>query len=581
MPLILAIEPDRRQASQLTAMVRGRLHAELVLGESAERALAALGQRVPDLILTSALLSPKDENALGERLRALDGAAAHVQTLTIPVLASAAGRGASRAGGVLSALRRDKGKATAAHEGCDPAVFAEQCKEYLERAETERAALAEQAATAALDAQVEATARHADAPPSVVRPASGRDSKKARAGEPQSVVLSPNESVEPVETYREPVPETTDPYVATAKETVVASRLEEPAPEPAGKRKAQKSSKRHQPQGIRSVLGLTQSDSDGPASLVAAVAALEAEEHVEPIIAPIVDAPQTFDQPSVVTPVADAPIVAAHSFDPFVSYTPSFETSVIRPPVFESPQAPGHTEDLLDLSSLLDGPSSAPARHAGPFGEEPVVEVYELDNSLLTTSFDEAVQPLTTSSDPFSTTSVINSSPRAEGRSWPVLDTLIAETAAFQSAAPANVSSPSGLSGSSGFTGPFASPASPVREEAKPLGDILEALRRDAEQLPAAPSAPPAPESSTFATSETVARPEAVSLSDIDLTAQEPPPADEAENGADKKKKKRSKASPAQDEWGFFDPDQCGFAALIEKLEEITDKDDTPTPRRA
>ena len=76
MPLILAIEPDRRQASQLTAMVRGRLHAELVLGESAERALAALGQRVPDLILTSALLSPKDENALGERLRALDGAAA-------------------------------------------------------------------------------------------------------------------------------------------------------------------------------------------------------------------------------------------------------------------------------------------------------------------------------------------------------------------------------------------------------------------------------------------------------------------------------------------------------------------------
>ena len=70
MPLILAIEPDRRQANQLTAVVKSRLHADLVLAESAARALAALGDRVPDLILTSALLSPTDEVVLGERLRA-------------------------------------------------------------------------------------------------------------------------------------------------------------------------------------------------------------------------------------------------------------------------------------------------------------------------------------------------------------------------------------------------------------------------------------------------------------------------------------------------------------------------------
>ncbi len=493
------------------------------------------------------------------------------------MLASASGRGASRAGGVLSALRRDKGKAATAHEGCDPAVFAEQCKEYLERAETERAALAEQAATAALDAQAETSVKHADAVASVVKPASGRESKKAKAAEHQSIVLPPHE---PVEAYRGPVPERTDPYVATAEETVVAAHVEDPAPEPAGKRKTQKSSKRRQPQGIRSVLGLTQGDSDGPASLLAAVAALEAEEHVEPIVAPIVDAPQTFDQPSVVTPVAAAPIVTAHSFDPLVSYIPSLETSVVRPPVVEPPPAQAHSEDLLDLSSLLDTPSSAPARRASTYNEEPFVEVYELDNSLLTTSFDEAVRPLTTNSDPFSTTSVVNNTPRAEGRSWPVLDTLIAETAAFQSAAPANVSAPSGSPGPSGFDDPSASPSSPVREEAKPLSDILEALRRDAEQLPVTSPAPAAFESSTFATSETVAKPEAVSLSDINLTSQEVPAADSAEDG-DKKKKKRSKASPAQDEWGFFDPDQCGFAALIEKLEEITDKDDTPPPRRA
>jgi hypothetical protein len=26
-----------------------------------------------------------------------------------------------------------------------------------------------------------------------------------------------------------------------------------------------------------------------------------------------------------------------------------------------------------------------------------------------------------------------------------------------------------------------------------------------------------------------------------------------------------------QDEWGLFDPEQCGFAALLAKLEEVTD----------
>jgi len=28
---------------------------------------------------------------------------------------------------------------------------------------------------------------------------------------------------------------------------------------------------------------------------------------------------------------------------------------------------------------------------------------------------------------------------------------------------------------------------------------------------------------------------------------------------------------PVQDEWGLFDPAQCGFAALLAKLDEITE----------
>jgi hypothetical protein len=50
-------------------------------------------------------------------------------------------------------------------------------------------------------------------------------------------------------------------------------------------------------------------------------------------------------------------------------------------------------------------------------------------------------------------------------------------------------------------------------------------------------------------------------------------------------KKKAAKAQPkkpkpVQDEWGFFDPEQCGFAALLAKLDEITDDhhEDDHTP---
>jgi hypothetical protein len=36
------------------------------------------------------------------------------------------------------------------------------------------------------------------------------------------------------------------------------------------------------------------------------------------------------------------------------------------------------------------------------------------------------------------------------------------------------------------------------------------------------------------------------------------------------------KANPVQDEWGFFDPERCGFSTLLAKLEEITEEDPRP-----
>jgi hypothetical protein len=39
--------------------------------------------------------------------------------------------------------------------------------------------------------------------------------------------------------------------------------------------------------------------------------------------------------------------------------------------------------------------------------------------------------------------------------------------------------------------------------------------------------------------------------------------------------KKRAKAAPrpAQDEWGMFDPQQCGFAALLTKLDAMAEEE--------
>src|ERR1041385_2150196 len=134
MSLILAVEPDRRQAAHLTHVVRQRVGAELVLAETTELALASIGNRVPDLILVPPLLSPQDDAALAAALRVI-ASAAHVQMVTTPMFASASPEGRGR--GVLSAFRRSKPKA--APDGCDPAEFAQQISSYLESAAEKRA----------------------------------------------------------------------------------------------------------------------------------------------------------------------------------------------------------------------------------------------------------------------------------------------------------------------------------------------------------------------------------------------------------------------------------------------------------
>jgi hypothetical protein len=137
MSIIVAIEPDRRRAAQLTGMARAHLRAELLVAPTAAQAVEALNGRVPDVLLTAPLLPSHEEAAMADHLQQLGPAGAHVQTLTIPLLAG----GADRERPVLSAFRRDRGGRKGNRtepEGCDPAVFAEQITEYLREARERR-----------------------------------------------------------------------------------------------------------------------------------------------------------------------------------------------------------------------------------------------------------------------------------------------------------------------------------------------------------------------------------------------------------------------------------------------------------
>lgn len=132
MPLILAVDGDKRQSTQVAALVKASIEADMVQAATAAEGLKALNGRVPDLILTSSLLSPKDDGIIAGHLRQLGRAAAHVQTLTIPMLRKGAQKAKAQRG-VLAALRRGK-PTTPATDGCDPQVFADQVRLYLETA---------------------------------------------------------------------------------------------------------------------------------------------------------------------------------------------------------------------------------------------------------------------------------------------------------------------------------------------------------------------------------------------------------------------------------------------------------------
>ncbi len=127
MSVILVIQPDAPQAKVLRDVSR-RIGADLVVVDSVKRAVDAIGRHVPDLILLSAFLSPRDEDTLMATLRSLEGTS-HLQTLSIPQF-----RSAEEAKGKKSGFGfRKKQKPTVAL-GADPAAFADEVIALLLRA---------------------------------------------------------------------------------------------------------------------------------------------------------------------------------------------------------------------------------------------------------------------------------------------------------------------------------------------------------------------------------------------------------------------------------------------------------------
>jgi len=163
LPLVRAIEPDLRQAAIVKRVVKEHVQAEVVVVDSRDAAIAAINAAIPDVVLVSMLLSPRDEDDLIAHLRTLEGAG-HLQTHTIPQLASALGRGEDGGGGGLFSAFRRKKQAASGTAGCDPELFADEIRVYLQRAAEKKQEAAEGGSTTPL---APFTRRAAEAPAAV------------------------------------------------------------------------------------------------------------------------------------------------------------------------------------------------------------------------------------------------------------------------------------------------------------------------------------------------------------------------------------------------------------------------------
>jgi hypothetical protein len=616
MPIILAIEPDRRQAAHVSAIVRHRVGAELILADTTEAALDAIGTRVPDLVLVPALLSPQDDAALNAALRVI-AAAAHVRALTIPVFAN--GVEHESRGGLLSRWMR--GRSDASSDGCDPAVFAEQIKEYLREAAAERAAAVEDELDP-LPVARPVVERHQ---PPAYEPL-GADAFARRPRQPIAVeefaaheplveeftAAASADKAEPIETTQQ------DPYEYEVRPTADAfaavAREEEAAPQPVAAYEPFVFERtENSPVAEYAARAEYAAPSDPESFAAPAEPAFEFAFASEPVFAmepsreivgaaadpePADETGEEIDDNEIVIDLTDdieeiSPEPAAEAvFDgePMGVYTmPSFDDEPFQigaefeapPSQFEEPSVSRFRPDVIvGINANTTRRFDARARVDAIPPAEPVLEDF-LDESEIVEEFAAAAAaPVVddVAASP-SASQHLESWPGEQDVPAPVqkrdagrVMTGLRNAWAWPTIEGVNVEPPPPLVSLEEFSETLA-PAAPVRQSpARPAKPNAAAAPKPAAAAPAAK-----PDHMEWA--ELVAslrqdierrrnQPAAAAS-----TATAPPAAPRqhtpAPDVADVPHKR--KATPVQDEWGFFDPEQCGFAALLAKLDEFSD----------
>ena len=550
MSIILAIEPDRRQAAHVSAIVRHRVGAELILADTTERALDAIGSQVPDLVLVPALLSPQDDAALNAALRVI-AAAAHVRTLTIPVFANSTER--SERGGLLARWRRGRAAEPPTPGGCDPAVFAEQISEYLREAAAERAAVGrsdriEQKPIAERD-DVTRTAQPIEVAPAtgLVRPTEIAAAESIAEFEPAPVAAA-SYVPEPM-SVPEPMPAAERP-IAAAPESVAEATVA-----PAAETCVQPASDVFE-EPVFEFAPSPQRVGRPPAHVAAGSDRIEEAEIDEPG-----DNELVIDLSGDIAEISPESDEELYDGERVGVYTmPSFDEEFMigdDEPIAALPHVDAvtqpDTEPALDLTGFEDDETIAAFAAIDP--PQPIVRrVARPDESVA--AIVEVVPAIA------DTLEVVPMAARARDDgwismgirhvwAWPALEGVDVEPrsplAALEALSEALVA-PAPLKPPVALPNPHVVPAAPKADHME-WAELIASLRQDIERRRNQPAPVPRP------------RPPAPAAVPDDLGQKRRP-------------------TPVQDEWGFFDPHQCGFAALLEKLDQITDTDDDVDGRR-
>ena len=539
MAIVLAIEPDRHQAAHLTAIVRHQVGAELLLAQTTEGALDVIGSRVPDLVLVPALLSPQDDAALAAALRVI-AAAAHVRTLTIPVLSNGTKRAAAT--GVLAKWRRGR-DVSPEPDGCEPAVFGEQILTYLREAAAERALLEDDTTLGIEPVPVIKPAAITAASPITAFDVAFLEQREAavetaRLEDEISLGIEPVAVIEPLAiTAAAPIRAVDLAPLVQTEAAVEPAPLEDdisPAIEPVPV---------IEPAAIAAAAPIMAVDvapsEPRDTELRPRTPTLDSDIELRPRTQTLnsdIDEPEQ-PPPTYVEPLRIEVRPEGHTLNPDPDGEPLESEPESPLPRWTARQVEEDRieadETLIDLSEqlaelseesdgvLFDG-EAVPVYTISPDADELEFDVFDLLPAILEPA--AAAVRATPFVEPMAEPPRADITPwepmyLSPGRMWPALEGVPAET-------------------------PVA------RTEQPDWIELVASLRQDLERRRTDPSAASA-----------------------DPVAGRPSDGARAEARAlvTKPRANVKKARPVQDEWGFFDPEQCGFSTLLAKLDEITE----------